>query len=118
MAGTAKARVYFCSRDITVSAVALTTGDGAFPLDDIAGVRTQRVRPSWMGPLGVFLERYLLILRTRGGGEIVALCRRNGYFIWKLAHAIEAAIGDAPWTQRSAGTAWAHCSTAIDENAG
>lgn len=88
-------KIYFCSGETVVSAVAITTEEGAFDLADISAVRMERLRPRWLGPVGNWFERYALVLTSYSGAEYCALRHRNGYFVVKLLHAVEAAIRDS-----------------------
>lgn len=87
-------KIYFCNEETVVSGVAITTPKGAFALSEIAVVRTERLRPAWLGPLGVVFERYALVLTDHAGRERCALRHRNAYFVFQLMHAVEAAIQD------------------------
>ena len=115
MSNAAKQRIYFLYGDIVVSTIALTTGRRAFAIDEIAQAETRRIRPAWLGPLGALIEHYLLVLTRRDWSKVVALRRRNGYFVWKLTHAVESAIRDAAGLAVLPGWRWGHRSGSTRE---
>jgi hypothetical protein len=78
-------KIFFCADDVLVSSEAITAGDCEFPLNDLRGVRSRRVRTLFGDSYEILLAHWLL-------REVPLLRHRNAYFVFQLVKAIEAAL--------------------------
>ena len=80
-------RIFFRNDCATVTSTELVVSDRVYPLHEIISARGVR-RRSLVPPL---LDKFALILTTTTG-EWELLRHRNGYVVFQLAQAIEAAL--------------------------
>jgi hypothetical protein len=78
-------RIFFRNEWARVTCTEFVIGQIVFPLPQILAARG--IRRRYFG----FLSRYVLVIKTEGG-EREVLRHRNGYIVFQLAHAIEAAM--------------------------
>jgi hypothetical protein len=88
-------RIFFRAENVKVSSHAVTVGGGAFPIEELSGVRGRRVG-RW------FWESYEVILSRRVGEDVRVLRHRNAYFAFQLVRAIEAALVEQRVAERGA----------------
>jgi hypothetical protein len=81
-------RIFFRNEWARVTCTEFVIDQIVFPLPQILAARA--IRRRYFG----FLSRYVLVIKT-AGGEREVLRHRNGYIVFQLAHAIEAAVRQA-----------------------
>lgn len=83
-------RIFFRSDCATVTSTELVVSNRVYPLREIISARGVR-RRSLLPPL---LDKFALVLTT-ASGEWELLRHRNGYVVFQLAQAIEAALRES-----------------------
>jgi len=78
-------KIFFRNEWASVTSTELVVGNSTFPMTRILSGRGFRRR--YWG----FLSRYVLVIKTLEGEQEV-LRHRNGYVVFQLAHAVEAAL--------------------------
>jgi hypothetical protein len=91
-------RIFFRDGRATVTSSEFIVGKRVFPLKDIRSARGFRRRSLW--PL-LTPNRFTLVITT-ATGECEVLQERNGYIVFQLAQAIEAALKERNRTERQA----------------
>lgn len=93
-------KVFFCADNVLVSSSVISVGLSEFPLTDLQGVRSRRVR-------ALFGDSYEVILAHRLLREVMLLRHRNAYFVFQLVKAIEAALEELPAESSEQQALWA-----------
>jgi hypothetical protein len=81
-------RIFFRDERATVTSTEVIIGKLAFPLSEILSARGVRRRSLW----SLLQPSRFVLLITTAAGECEALRERNGFVVFKLAQAIEAAL--------------------------